>query len=80
MTRLKHSVISHTFSIALRFASATLHPSEYLVLYVTATSGTVAELLRSANNIARGALVAAAQEKCMTVSADHVRVASTEII
>jgi general secretion pathway protein A len=37
-------------------------------------------LLRRANNLARGALVAAASEKCMTVSADHVRVASTEII
>lgn len=37
-------------------------------------------LLRRANNLARGALVAAAAEKCMTVSADHVRVASTEII
>jgi len=37
-------------------------------------------LLRRANNLARGALVAAAAEKCTTVSADHVRVASTEII
>lgn len=37
-------------------------------------------LPRRANNLARGALVAAAAEKCMTVSADHVRVASTEII
>lgn len=31
-------------SSALRFASATLHPSEYRVLYVTATSGTIIEL------------------------------------
>ncbi len=37
-------------------------------------------LLRRANNLARGALVAAASEKCMTVSAEHVRIASTEII
>ncbi len=37
-------------------------------------------LLRRANNLARGALVAAAAEKCTVVSADHVRVASTEII
>jgi type II secretory pathway predicted ATPase ExeA len=37
-------------------------------------------LLRRANNLARGALIAAAAEKCNVVSADHVRVASTEII
>lgn len=37
-------------------------------------------LLRRANNLARGALVAAAAEKCTVVSAEHVRVASTEII
>ncbi len=28
-------------SSALRFASSTLHPSEYRVLYITATSGTI---------------------------------------
>ena len=37
-------------------------------------------LLRRANNLARGALVAAASEKCNIVSAEHVRIASTEII
>ena len=37
-------------------------------------------LLRRANNLARGALIAAAAEKCDVVSAEHVRVASTEII
>lgn len=37
-------------------------------------------LLRRANNLARGALVAAAAEKCTIVSAEHVRIASTEII
>lgn len=37
-------------------------------------------LLRRANNLARGALVAAAAEKCATISAEHVRIASTEII
>jgi len=37
-------------------------------------------LLRHANNLARGALIAAAREKCKVVSADHVRVASTEVI
>jgi type II secretory pathway predicted ATPase ExeA len=37
-------------------------------------------LLRRANNLARGALLAAAIEKCRTVAAEHVRIASTEII
>jgi len=37
-------------------------------------------LLRRANNLARGSLVAAAAEKCTLVSSDHVRIASTEII
>ena len=37
-------------------------------------------LLRRANNLARGSLIAATAEKCAIVSADHVRVASTEII
>jgi type II secretory pathway predicted ATPase ExeA len=37
-------------------------------------------LLRRANILARGALIAAAQEKCQLVSAEHVRIASTEII
>lgn len=37
-------------------------------------------LLRHANNLARGALIAAAREKCKVVSAEHVRVASTEVI
>lgn len=37
-------------------------------------------LLRRANNLARGALIAATREKCKVVSAEHVRVASTEVI
>lgn len=37
-------------------------------------------LLRRANNLARGALIAAAREECKVVSAEHVRVASTEVI
>jgi len=36
-------------------------------------------LLRKANHLARGSLVAAALDKAMTVSAEHVRLASTEI-
>lgn len=37
-------------------------------------------LLRRANNLARGALIAAAKEQGKVVSVEHVRVASTEII
>jgi general secretion pathway protein A len=36
-------------------------------------------LLRRANNLAKGALIAAAREKCRSVSAEHVRIASTEL-
>lgn len=36
-------------------------------------------LFRKANNLARGALIAAANQQSMTVTADHVRLASTEI-
>lgn len=37
-------------------------------------------LLRRANLLAKGALIAAAHEKCTVVSAEHVRMASTEVI
>jgi len=37
-------------------------------------------LFRKANHLARGALIAAADEKCQQVSAEHVRLASTELI
>jgi type II secretory pathway predicted ATPase ExeA len=37
-------------------------------------------LLRRANYLAKGALLAAAAEKCRVVAAEHVRIASTEII
>jgi general secretion pathway protein A len=37
-------------------------------------------LLRRANHLARGALVAAANEKCQQVAADHVRLAATELL
>ncbi len=37
-------------------------------------------LLRRANNLAKGALLAAAMEQCKIISPDHVRLASTELI
>ncbi len=36
-------------------------------------------IFRKANHLARGALIAAAAEKCQTVSAEHVRIAATEV-
>ncbi len=36
-------------------------------------------VLRKANHLARGALIAAAGQKAMTINADHVRVAATEL-
>ena len=36
-------------------------------------------LFRKANHLARGSLIAAAKEQCMTVTAEHVRLASTEV-
>jgi type II secretory pathway predicted ATPase ExeA len=46
---------------------------------VTAIQQGSGGLLRKANNLARGALVAAASEKCSVVSAEHVRLAATEL-
>lgn len=37
-------------------------------------------ILRRANHLARGALIAAANEKCQLVTAEHVRIASTELL
>ena len=37
-------------------------------------------LLRKANHLARGALIAAANEKCQQVSAEHVRLAAAELV
>lgn len=51
--------------------------SEEAVLAIHQGSG---GLLRKANNLAKGSLIAAAREKTQVVSAEHVRIASTEII
>ncbi len=37
-------------------------------------------LLRRANALARGSMVAAAKEKCSLVTAEHVRLAATELL
>jgi type II secretory pathway predicted ATPase ExeA len=47
---------------------------------VTAIQQGSGGLLRRANHLARGALIAAAHEKTQIVSAEHVRIASTELV
>jgi len=47
---------------------------------VTAIHQSSGGLLRRAGNLARGALLAAAEEKCPTVTSEHVRLAATEIL
>jgi len=47
---------------------------------VTAIHQSSGGLLRRAGNLARGALLAAAHEHCPAVTADHVRIAVTEIL
>ena len=46
---------------------------------VTAIHQGSAGLFRKANHLARGALIAAAQSQCTTVTAEHVRLAATEL-
>jgi type II secretory pathway predicted ATPase ExeA len=47
---------------------------------VTAIQQGSGGLLRRANHLARGAIIAAAAEKTQLVSAEHVRIAATEIV
>jgi type II secretory pathway predicted ATPase ExeA len=47
---------------------------------ITAIHQSSGGLLRRANHLTTGALLAACQEKCRIVSAEHVRLASTEIL
>jgi type II secretory pathway predicted ATPase ExeA len=47
---------------------------------ITAIHQGAGGLFRKANHLARGALIAAASEKIQIVSAEHVRIASTELI
>jgi len=59
---------------------AGLNHSVFSEQAVTAIHQGSGGLFRRANHLARGALIAAASEKCPQVSAEHVRVASTELI
>ncbi len=46
---------------------------------ITAIHQGAGGLFRKANHLARGSLIAASDGKSMTVTAEHVRLASTEI-
>jgi general secretion pathway protein A len=59
---------------------AGLNHSVFSEQAVTAIHQGSGGLFRRANHLARGALIAAASEKCPQVSAEHVRLASTELI
>ena len=47
---------------------------------ITAIYQGSAGILRKANSLARGGLIAAATEKEQTVSAEHIRIAATELM
>jgi len=47
---------------------------------ITAIHQGAGGLFRKANHLARGALIVAAQQKTMTVTAEHVRLAATELL
>jgi len=60
-------------------AIASLKTSPFDEAAITAIHQGSGGLFRKANHLARGALIAAAKEKSTTVSAEHVRLAATEI-
>jgi type II secretory pathway predicted ATPase ExeA len=75
---LKLDEMSHYLRHHLKIAGVTDGLfSDEAILAIHQNSG---GLLRRANALARGSLVAAANEKLRVVAAEHVRIASTEII
>ena len=71
-----HGYLVHHLRLADTRDGAEL-PRDQAVMAVHQGSG---GLLRRANHLARGALMAAAREGCALVSAEHVRLASAEIL
>lgn len=59
---------------------AGLNHSVFTEQAITAIHQGSGGLFRKANHLARGALIAAAAEKCQQLSPEHVRLASTELI
>jgi type II secretory pathway predicted ATPase ExeA len=47
---------------------------------MTALQQTSGGMLRKTNLLSRGSLMASAQEQCRVISAEHVRIAATELI
>lgn len=75
---LKYKDMAGYIQHHLKIAGAKDHPfPDEAVLAIHQGSG---GLLRRANLLAKGALIAAANEKCQVVSPEHVRMASTEIM
>jgi general secretion pathway protein A len=66
--------------LAHHLAIAGVKPQLFSPPAITAIHQGSGGLLRRANHLARGALIAAANEKCQQVSADHVRLAATELV
>lgn len=69
-----HTYLSHHLAIA--GVKTQLFSPEAITAIHQGSAG----LLRKANNLARGALIAAANEKCQQVAAEHVRLANTELV
>lgn len=75
---LKHKETAGYLKHHLEIAGIREQPfSDEAVLAIHQGAGGI---IRKTNTLARGALIAAASEKCRIVSAEHVRIASTEII
>jgi general secretion pathway protein A len=75
---LKHKDMAGYIKHHLKIAGVKEHlfPDEAILAIHQGSGG----LLRRANLLAKGALMAAAHEKCQVVSPEHVRMASTEIM
>lgn len=66
--------------IAHHLKIAGLKHNPFEAAAITAIHQGAGGLFRKANNLARGALVAAASEKSQTITADHVRLAASELL
>ena len=69
-----HEYVNHHTKIA--GVKKSLFADEALTAIYQGSSG----LLREANNLSRGGLISAAAEGCDLVTAEHIRIASTELI
>ena len=77
---LQRGYLAHHLQLAAGNATPPRSPDLLSDAAVTAIHQGSGGLLRRANHLARGALVAAARESCSQVAAEHVRLAATEIL